>query len=111
MSKLHGMNGTRFYKCWDNMIQRGTNPNRPNAKNYVKRGIIVAPRWRKFKNFRDDMYGSYLEHVEEHGEANTTLERNNNDMRYTPYNCRWATYEEQARNRRTNKAESEDEVV
>lgn len=110
ISTKHGMSGTRFYSTWDNMKQRATNHNRPNASNYVARGIILCPRWQIFENFMEDMYESYLEHVEEHGEDNTTLDRTNNDTRYTPWNCRWATYEVQARNKRTSKPAEETEA-
>ena len=102
----HGMRNTRFYKIWDNAKQRGTNENRPNYEDYVGRGIIFCPRWQDFENFKADMYESYLEHVEEHGEANTTLDRIDNDKRYTPWNCRWATWKVQAANKRPRTEES-----
>lgn len=103
----HGMHETRFYEVWENMKQRTSNPNNKDYKEYGGRGIILCPRWRKFENFRDDMYKFYLKHAEEHGEEDTTIERVGNNTRYAPHNCRFATWEEQARNRRPRKTKSE----
>ncbi|ARI78237.1 hypothetical protein [Halobacillus mangrovi] len=104
----HGMRCTRFYRIWTCMKQRATNENAQNYNDYGGRGIILCPRWRKFENFRDDMYESYVKHVDQHGESNTSIERMNNDKRYTPWNCRFATWEEQANNRRPRTTEVEE---
>src|SRR4051812_21790038 len=42
---------TRTYNSWDNMVQRCTNPNRPEYEFYGGRGITVCEHWRDFANF------------------------------------------------------------
>lgn len=82
---------SRTYNTWDNMIQRCENENRREYKWYGARGIKVCPQWHDFATFFADM-----------GERpkGLTLDRVNNDGNYEPGNCRWATSEEQAANRR-----------
>lgn len=91
----------RFYQIWNGMKQRTSNPNHPSFNYYGGRGITVCERWLDFGGFHEDTHADYLKHVEEYGEADTTLDRLNSDGNYEPSNCRWATRTEQARNRRT----------
>lgn len=99
----HGMSKTRFWSLWKSMKRRCLSKNINTYKYYGARGIKVCDRWEKFENFRDDMYQSYLEHVKDFGESETTLDRRDNNEGYNKENCRWVTNNEQYSNRRNRK--------
>ena len=92
----HGLCNTRQYFVWRNMISRCESPSSTGYKYYGVRGISVCNRWRKsFRDFLSDM-GPPPSSVKKY-----SIGRINNDGNYEPSNCRWETYNQQARNRRT----------
>jgi hypothetical protein len=99
----HGMTDTKFWRSWKGMLDR-YNTNRPEVfRNYRGRGISIYLPWFVFENYKNDLYESYLKHVEEFGERDTTLDRfPNNDGNYEPTNIRWATILEQNRNKQNS---------
>lgn len=89
----------RIYYIFYSIKTRCNNPKTLNFEIYGGRGIKCL--WKSFKEFRDDMYESYVEHTEKFGK-DTSIDRINNDGNYCKENCRWVTAKKQQRNRRNN---------
>ena len=89
----HGLSKTKEYKSWHSMKSRCRNPSSRSYKYYAGRGITMCDRWNDYSNFLVDMGPR---------PPGTTLERTDVNLGYTPDNCVWATWDQQARNRRNN---------
>lgn len=85
------------YYPWAGMVHRCTNPKNSGWKRYGGRGIVVSDEWigrEGFLRFRG--------HIGPRPSPKHQIDRINNSFGYVSGNVRWATTEEQARNRSTN---------
>lgn len=87
----------RLYRIWIWIKSRTERMNDQWYKYYWWRWI--CNNWKTFKEFKEDMYESYIKHVEEYGEKDTTIDRIDNDWDYCKYNCKRSTIKQQANNR------------
>lgn len=87
----------RLYRIYSGMIDRCHNNKNPNFHNYGGRGIAVCLQWIRNRE-------SFIEWALENGYKDSlTIDRINVNDGYRPDNCRWATVQEQAQNKRTSK--------
>lgn len=102
----------RLYRKWYSTKQKCENPKHIAYPRYGAKGIKVCERWQVYENFEKDMLESFLEHVEQYGIKDTTLDRFPDKMGdYEPNNIRWATMKEQQNNRTNNRMITEDLTV
>lgn len=85
------------YKIWDGIKQRCYNPENGSYKYYGERGITMCDRWlESFDNFITDM-GERPE-----PRSSYSIDRRDFNGNYEPGNCRWATAQIQAINKRNS---------
>lgn len=81
---------TAEYYAYTDARQRCNNPNVKNFKWYGKRGI----------QFKFESFPEFISHIGRKPSPRLTLERINNNGHYEAGNVRWATWKEQAQNKR-----------
>lgn len=94
--KKHWETSTRFYGIFNWIKTRCRK--KGWHKDYWLRWIKCL--WKNYDSFKEDMYESYLKHVEEFWEKQTSIDRIDVNWHYCKDNCKRSTQHEQLLNRR-----------
>jgi len=110
----HGQSNKRAgrtpeYEAWSNMRRRCYEKTKVSRKNYFERGIVVCNGW-----VGKDGFIKFYTDMGKRPSCEHSIDRINNDGNYScgncdeciknkwDFNCRWATNEQQSRNRTDN---------
>ena len=87
---------TSEYFAWSAAKGRCSNPRGKDYHRYGEKGVVMCPEWQ-------NSFHAFLRDMGHKPSKLHQLDRfPNNDGNYEPGNCRWATPQEQQRNRRNN---------
>lgn len=89
----HGMAGSFEHKAWLRMRARCQSDEPHKRKVYKDRGIAVSAEWQ-------NDFVKFFEHIGPVPSRDYSLDRIDNDRGYEPGNVRWATRQDQMKNRR-----------
>lgn len=93
---VHGQAHTKLYKVFYGMKDRCYNPKNRKYKDYGGRGITICDEW------LCDFSVFYSWAVSNGYKVGLSIDRIDNDMGYSPNNCRWTGVGEQNSNKRDN---------
>lgn len=88
----HGASGSKLHNTWRGMRNRCRSAKYIDAHRYFERGITVCKEWEKYPAFEKWA----LSHGFKEG---LTIDRINNDLGYSPDNCRFVSQAVNANNR------------
>lgn len=90
---LRRSHSNKLYNQWSGMIYRCTHVNASHFEHYGGRGIDVCPEWKdSFEAFAEwSIRNGYSQGME--------IDRINNNLGYSPDNCRWIDHKTNSRNR------------
>jgi len=94
-NRTHGLSYSPEWNAWSSMRARCGNPSDEAYHWYGGRGITVSQEWDTFEQFIADMG---MRPSPKH-----SLGRVDNELGYSKENCRWETWTQQQRNRRSSR--------